>query len=133
MLRFFKKEVLYMRICDLINTVRDIRPALLDDSVYLLWISTIDGRVDTDIFDKSPSEAKRYTPEDISCNTELLIPAPFDICYVHYLCAQCDNANGEYDMYANDYALFNAAFSDYEKYCIRNGLGKKKSYRFKNW
>ena len=122
-----------MRINRAIETVKKERPTLAGEDCFLLWLTTLDGRVQTDIFGLSPKETLKYTAEDIKNDAELLIPSPYDVCYIHYLSAMIDVENGEFERYANDYELFNAAFDDYAKYCQRNALCKSKLFEFRGW
>lgn len=62
--------------------------------------------------------------------TVLLVPAPYDSMYIHWLEAQIDYANGEYKRYNNSMAMYQTAYNGYSNYYNRNNmpLGQKLSY-----
>ena len=62
--------------------------------------------------------------------TELLVSTPHDDIYIRWLEAQIDYANGEYGKYQNAMAMFNAAYSNYERYYNRNHMPKGTKFKY---
>ena len=96
------------------------------------WLSTLDGIVKKEIIDTHVGgSAIEFNGYDInSIETELLIPAPYDDIYIKWLEAQIDYSNSEIGKYNNSMAMFNSAYSTYERYYNRTHMpiGKKFKY-----
>lgn len=56
---------------------------------------------------------------------ETYVGSPHDKLYYLYIIAMMDYANEEYDKYANDYAVYNAALEEFAKWWQRNYRYKK--------
>ena len=52
--------------------------------------------------------------------------------YVYYLCAQIDMQNQEFDLYQNNAALYNKAYSDYASYYNRKIMPASEA-KFNAW
>lgn len=64
---------------------------------------------------------------DISMETELLVPAPYDELYRYYLEAQIHYANAEMTRYNNASTAWNNAFLTYRDYHARTAMPKTKA------
>ena len=117
-----------MKINEAISKACELRPNILTSDVFLTWLSSLDGRVHTEIFESQEAFIP-YTQGDE--NKELSLPTPYDDIYVYYLMAMIDFANSDYDKYANDMSMFNSKFEEYSKYYIRTNT-KKETTHFKN-
>lgn len=62
----------------------------------------------------------------------LLAPEPYSQLYVYYLCAQIDMQNQEFDLYQNNAALYNKAYSDYASYYNRKIMPASEA-KFNAW
>ena len=116
-----------MKIIDAINEIDALKPNTASQSDKIRWLSQLDGRLKKEIIDthelKEPVIFNGYddnTPED----TELLVPAPYDVIYIRYLDSQIDYTNGETARYNNSSSMFNVAYRDYENYYNRTYLPK---------
>ena len=99
----------------------------------LVWLSQIDGTVKKEIMDTHEDGTKApFTPytENIDPERVLLAEAPYDEMYIHYLSAQIDYANGEFERFNNANRLFEAAFSAFRNAYNRAHppKGNKKNY-----
>ena len=97
------------------------------------WLSRLDMKIRTEIIDThedAPSSAFEGYDDSTDLNTELLVPAPYHDVYLRYMETQIDYLNGEYGRYNNSMTMFNAAYSNYERYYNRTHmpLGKNKKY-----
>ena len=101
-----------MRIKDVIAAVDDIKPNAFTTATKLMWLSEVEGLVQTEVMLLAPAEITTYGPET-DLETELLASPPHDKIYRAYLTAMIDYANGEYNRYQNTVEVFNAWFSEY--------------------
>jgi len=108
-----------MRINEAISQAKALTGAVLEDSVLCRWLSELDGRLMLEFY-KGDSWMSYSLPDD--AEAELLVPFPWDKLYVHYLEAMTYYTNGEYDRYANAYAMYNTAEKDYRQWFTRNNL-----------
>ena len=72
------------------------------------------------------------TDESGADSVVLLAPEPYSQLYVYYLCAQIDMQNQEFDLYRNNAALYNKAYSDYASYYNRK-IMPVSGARFNAW
>lgn len=122
-----------MTLIEAINRADKLKPNTYSQQDKVRWLSTLDGTVKSEIIDTHEGgEDVAFTgyDEETLLTTELLIPAPYDEVYIHYLEMQIDYANGEYGKYNNSAAAYNMAFSAYEKYYNREHMPKSYGSRF---
>lgn len=122
-----------MTIIDAITRADAQNPHGYSQSEKVRWLSTLDGTVKTEIIDTHEGGEgvvfSGYNDETL-LTTELLIPAPYDEAYIHYLEMKIDYANGEYGKYNNSLSMFEAAYSAFEKYYNRKHTPISKGRRF---
>lgn len=83
------------------------------------WLREADGMLrqrffalsDTDAYDAVGADVL-WADDTLADTAQLLVPAPFDALYPHYLCAMTDAALGESDRYANEQAQYNALLAE---------------------
>lgn len=122
-----------MTIIEIITDVDALKPNGYEQLFKIQWLSQLDGRVKQDIIDTHEGgEDVSFSgyDADTSLSTQLLIPKPYDDVYRYWLEAQIDYANGEYAKYNNSMAMFNEAYSAYERYYNRTHMPKGKSIKF---
>jgi hypothetical protein len=120
-----------MRIIDAIGRIDRLKPNGYQMQDKIWWLSTLDGRIKTELIDthEDGKDFKAYA-DDIDPTTEMLVPAPYDNIYVYWLEAQIDYANGEYSKYSNSMSMFNEAYQAYEKYYNRTHKPKGNKFKF---
>jgi hypothetical protein len=103
-------------IRDVIGFVDDIKPNAFGDEVKVGWLSSVEGRVMADVLLLAQGEfvLPFVCPGDLG--VRLLVSSPHDDLYGFWLLAQVDFANGEFDRYANSYAMFNAAWDNFARW-----------------
>lgn len=108
-----------MKIEEACRAAFRVRPNDLELEDQLRWLSELDGKIMTEVMllDASETFAVRYTEEDMQ--KELLVGFPYDKIYVPYLMAMIDFANGEYDRYQNDKAIFDGFYGEYVRWFAR--------------
>lgn len=96
------------------------------------WLSRLDSMVKKHIIDTHEGDEVTFTGYDdtTDINTELLIPAPYDECYLRWLEAQIHYTNGEYEKYNNAIDMFNTAYKGYQNYYNRTHMPKGKKFKF---
>ena len=108
-----------MKIIDAISKVDDLKPNRYDEEHKVGWLSNLDLRVKNEIIDTHEGASETsFTGYnlDVDKNTKLLVPAPYDEMYIHWLMAQIDLANGEYNKYNAEITMFNTEWEDYAKH-----------------
>lgn len=96
------------------------------------WLSELDAMVRqliTGVYNREQPPFCGYD-ERTPADTVLEVPLPYDRMYLHYLEAQIDYLNGEYDKYNNAMAMFQAVFDSYRNACGRQNLPKATAFRY---
>lgn len=111
-----------MNIMAALHRIDSIKPNSYSQSEKIYWLSTLDGIIKQEIIDTHEGAENvvfnGYT-ENTDLNTILLVPAPYDEIYLFWLQAKIDYWNSEYGKYNNSIALYNEAYSTFEKYYNR--------------
>jgi hypothetical protein len=89
------------------------------------WICDLDGMVKRIVMQEEGGVDYQY-PKDM--DSQLLIPAPFEGVYAHYLEAMIDLCNRDYNAYNNAAAVFETKFSEFKKAYIRENMPKDHGY-----
>ena len=105
-----------MTINEAIARVDALKPNTYDDKTKTRWLSDLDGRLSMEVM--GAAEPAQYLPETPGTQ-ELLISAPYEQVYEHYLGAMIDYTNREYLNYNNSMPMFNTIYEDFRRYYIR--------------
>ena len=101
-----------MKIRALLDYIAEVTPHVFPESVLLMWLNELEGRVQLDILLREPGEVVRYTlPADEG--TELIVPMPHGRMYRFHLQAMIQREQGEYSKYQNTMQSFNNAWNEY--------------------
>lgn len=121
-----------MTINEAISRIRQSKPNTYSDSELVAWLSELDGTIKTEIIDTHKGENTEFNGygTDVDTGTVLLVPYPYDKIYIFYLEMKIDYQNGETKRYANSAALYNAAYTEYERYYNRNNMPKGTKFKF---
>ena len=123
-----------MTIIEAINRVDTIKPNSYGQPEKIRWLSELDGKIKNEIFDTHEGgeniSYSGYT-DDTALDTGLIVPAPYDDIYIHYLEMRIDYANNEYGKYNNSMVMYNTAYSAFERYYNRNHMPISRGQRFK--
>lgn len=96
------------------------------------WLSRVDGMIQSQLHDThagGPTQFSGYT-DSTDPDQELLVPAPWDELYLHYMQAQIDYLNGDMTRYANGAALYNTCLVDYKNHYNRTHAPKGQNWRY---
>lgn len=114
-----------MQIIEAINGIDTLKPNTYTQEQKVKWLGTMDGIVKAQVLDTHEGEPIEFNGyEDAPLTTELLIPAPHEEVYIHYLAMKIDFANGEYNKYNNTAQMYNTAFNEYKKWYNREHMPK---------
>ena len=90
----------------------ELRPNTFSEDMKFLWLSELDGRIKTDIFDthKGYEEIENPTYNLGNRTKALFVPEPYADIYSYWLFMKMDFMNGEFDRFNNDAMLYNTAW-----------------------
>lgn len=121
-----------MTIFEAINRIDSLIHNTYGNGDKIAWLSRVDHMVKKHIIDTHEG-AEEVSFDGYHDNTdpetELLVPAPYDGLYLHWLEAQIDYTNGEYDKYNNAILMFNTEYDGYANYYNRNHTPKSAGKR----
>lgn len=107
-----------MTITEALQRIDALKPNSYTDLEKIEWLSILDGMIKAEIIDTHEGNEgvvfEGYT-EDVDSTKELLVPAPYDDIYIHWLSAQIDYTNGEYGKYNNSKAAYNNSYVAFAK------------------
>lgn len=122
-----------MTIIEVINRLDALKFNTYKQADKIEWLSRLDSAVKLQIIDThegadevSFSGYTVNTPLD----TVLLVPAPYDEVYLHWMEAQIDYYNGEYDKYNNSIIMYNTAYDAFAKYHKLHHMPLSRGNRF---
>ena len=117
-----------MRIRQAISELRSLKPNQYSDETLMRWLSDLDGQIYEDILkDTEQAPPPPVLPYMLERDMErtLLVPFPHDGLYPHYLAAQIDYYNGEYDRYNNGMVMFNVSYQAFADAWTRNHMHRQ--------
>lgn len=122
-----------MTIIEAINRTDNLNHNVYSQEQKIQWLSELDGKVKRDVLDTHVGTQNvvflGYN-KDTPLNTVLLVPAPYDCLYLHWLSAQIAMSNGEYDKYNASITLFNDEYTVFTGDYHRSHMPKKQGQRF---
>lgn len=122
-----------MTIIEAINKIDSLKPNSYTQEDKIKWLSILDGIIKKEIIDTHEGSEgvifEGYEP-DTEVTTELLVPSPYDDVYVKWLEAQIDYANGDTNKYNNSMAMYNTAYSSFERYYNRTHMHKATNIKY---
>jgi hypothetical protein len=108
-----------MTIREAISRVNTLRPNRFSELDMIGWLSKLDGVVSEEILGGAPFAGYHA---DTPADTQLIIRAPYEDTYVHYLLSEIDYHNAEYQRYNNSASLFNASYASFADWHTRSNL-----------
>lgn len=104
-----------MTLKEIIDYVDLLRPNDYPPRTKTIWLNEVESMIQSEVLLFAPADIVSYEyPEDSNC--ELLIDKPYLKVYYSYLMAMIAMANGEYDRYENEIALFNSFYTSFCKW-----------------
>lgn len=105
-----------MKVEKIISVFDAIKENEVSYDTKLVWLNEVDGRVACEIH-KQKAEQYRAL---VGGEDELMLPEPYSRMYILYLGAMMAFLVGEYSLYNITMLEYEAAFSEYARYVIRN-------------
>ena len=122
-----------MKIIEAINRIDALKHNTYSQSDKVRWLSTLDSMVKRHVIDTHEGgEEVDFTGYDdkTDVNTELLIPAPYDDAYLHWLESKIDYHNGEYGRYNNALDMFSTFYDGYKADYNRTHMPKRTKLKY---
>ncbi len=122
-----------MTIMEALHRTDTLKPNGYSNPEKIKWLSILDGIIKTEVIDKHEGgDAVTFTEygDETELTRELLVPAPYDEIYIHWLEARIDYTNGEYDKYENSMEMYNTAYSAYANHYNRTHMPLGKKFKF---
>lgn len=116
-----------MTVSEAIARVDLIRPNVTPEAEKLRLLSELDGKIKIEIIDTHEGgENITFAPyTDADGERSLLVPAPHDGIYLHYLSMHIAYAQRESKAYNAASVLFNTALADYKRYYNANNMPRQ--------
>ena len=122
-----------MKIIEAINRIDALKHNTYTQADKVRWLSTLDSMVKNHVIDTHEgAEEVSFTGYDDSTDlqTELLMQAPYDEAYLHWLESKIDYHNGEYGKYNNAMEAFTTFYDGYKAFYNRNHMPKAKKLKY---
>lgn len=106
-----------MIIGDAIKEADRLKPNAFPTEDKLRWLERLERRVREEVlahYTGTVPEVEPFTTEDLE--NELLVPAPYDEMYIHWLCAMMDYYEREIDSFNASNAMFEAVFVSFRNW-----------------
>lgn len=100
-----------MTVEEAIAWADQVKPNAFPREVKAEWLRRMNGSLALEVFLMDQAELEAL--EEDGLDAALLVKAPYDDLYQLFLMAKIDEANGEYDKYANSYQIYNARRSEF--------------------
>ena len=122
-----------MTIMEALHRIDTLKPNTYTETEKIKWLSILDGIIYKEIIctheDGDGISFNEYTEEDMT--KEMLVSAPYDDIYIHWLEAQIDYTNGEYGKYNNSMVAYDTAYDAFNKHYNKHHQPKSKGrFRF---
>lgn len=120
-----------MTIAQAIRQAQQQKPSTVERAQQVRWLSEVDAAAAELMaaYQGAPQPFGGYDPDGANGadGVELLIPDPYSRLYPYYLCAQQDLVNQEFDLYANNAALYNRAWMEFRNFYNRSHLPARRT------
>lgn len=117
-----------MTVKEAIDQADQLRPNVYEVDLKFLWLSELDGRIKTEIFDSHEGYEQIELPVyNVGNRTNsLFAPEPYSDMYVYWLFMKMDFLNGEFDRFNNDAMLYNTSWLAFSNFVNRTHQAKKR-------
>ena len=121
-----------MTIIEAINRLDALKHNTYTQADKVEWLSTLDSMVKTHVIDTHEGEEVTFTGYDESTDlhTNLLITAPYEDAYLHWMEAKIDYYNREYGAYNNAIEMFNTIYKSFQDYYNRTHMPYGQKFKY---
>lgn len=118
-----------MQVIEAIREIDTLKPNMYPSEEKARWLLRLEQRIYREIISTHSDKWMKF-PDDMTSETELLAPVPYDEMYIHFLGAQIDLHNMEYEGFNAENAIFETLFSSYRNFYNRSHMpyGSSKNY-----
>ena len=104
-----------MTISEVIAKINKTKPHPFDEDTIVSFINSLDQQVQADVLRTAIAERVDYTWASDG-GTALLMPPPYDSCYLFYVAARIDFDTREFDSYNQNMIQYNTLYEEYKKW-----------------
>jgi len=108
-----------MKVTEVINSVMDLKPSAYDEKQLMVWLNQLEAMAQKEAFGFMFDDIVKYDWAKDG-EAELVIYAPYDSAYFHYICAQIDFANQEAAGYSANMEFANSEYAGFRADVKRN-------------
>lgn len=122
-----------MTILEVIHEIDAVKPNTFTQTEKIKWLSEIEGVIKSEIIDTREGGERVVFEgygEETPLDTKLIVDAPYDSVYVHWLGARIDYALGEYGKYNNSRIAYNDALELFRNYYNRTHMPKGVKFKY---
>ena len=124
-----------MTLQEALDLADELKPNMMLTATKIRFISEVEGKVHKEILMKHVHDAEAetcpvYDSDTDADETELLVPAPYDMLYVYYLMSKIDMMNQEEDKEYNNRVRFENAWREFGDYWTREHMPITKATYF---
>lgn len=101
-------------IAQVLAQADELEPSPYSDTVKAAWLEELDGKLAAEVLRREPPA---YPPNE--WDAALLVEAPYDNLYVHYVVAMVCYHNQEIDRYNNAMMMFQQSMGEFRKWYNR--------------
>ena len=121
-----------MRLSEAIELVKKEKPHSFSMDHCTVFINEVEASVQ-EYLGIPADEWKKYDWKEDG-NAVLIAPEPYSALYISWLKAKIDYANEEYESYATNQAQFEADFTEFKAWAVREDrIRKELPTKIKNW
>lgn len=121
-----------MRLSEAIEQVKKEKPHSFSMDHCTVFINEVEASVQ-EYLGIPADEWKKYDWKEDG-NAVLIAPEPYSALYISWLKAKIDYANEEYESYATSQAQFEADFTEFKAWAVREDrIRKELPTKIKNW
>lgn len=111
-----------MKLSEAIEQVKKLKPNAYTDDTLTMLLNQFEAMVQSEVLGRSEIFSYNWKADG---DRTLLVPSPYDICYVCYVSAMVDFNNQEYSGYANNMEMFNSNYAEYRRFAQREKRDEK--------
>lgn len=97
-----------MTVNEVLDTIDEIQPTSISREMQTSWLRQLDMELYQNVIATHEGAEDMAPSAGMDETSELLVPAPYDAIYVHWLQSRIDYTLGEYGRYNNSNAMFEA-------------------------
>ena len=123
-----------MNIQEALDMADAMKPNMMEREVKIRFLQELDGMIHDEIVMRHEHTAEEETApaydSDTPGDTQLIIPAPYDMFYIYWLMSKIDLLNMEMDKYNNDRALFESQYEQMSDWYTRTHMPIQRTREF---